>query len=232
MASLASIIALQVAMALVVGIYYFWPPGSAVLSRYALWQASGGALGTGLVYSLAGGGLSEISLVCFQQKGRWTKANLESVAFKLVVFFISGCLVYEFYHYQTIWWGTGTSLSVIVPKVLVDQFGYTLLFAAPYYAILTRWHALRYSTTRLWSELRRDFFTERLLPVLVTNWMFWIPAVSFVYAMPSVLQPPLAAFATAIWGLLVTALGSQEAAHTAEPFPVPASPSLLTNPAK
>ncbi|HEX4140912.1 MAG TPA: hypothetical protein VHY09_11230, partial [Candidatus Methylacidiphilales bacterium] len=142
-----------------------------------------------------------------------------------VIFFISGCIVYEFYHYQGVWWGTGASLRVIAPKVIVDQFGYTVLFAAPYYAVLTRWQALRYSGAKLWRELRGEFFTTRVLPVLVTNWMFWIPAVSFVYAMPSVLQPPLAAFATAIWGLLVSAIGSQEAAHPEKCQPVATGPS-------
>ncbi|MEI9998369.1 MAG: hypothetical protein WDO13_03985 [Verrucomicrobiota bacterium] len=27
-----------------------------------------------------------------------------------------------------------------------------------------------------------------MLPVLVMNWMFWIPAITLVYAMPTVLQ--------------------------------------------
>ncbi len=212
-------------MAAIVATYFLWPAGSAVLSAYAHWQASGGALGTGFVYGVAGGVLSELSYVYFQLGGRWTRENVENVGFKFVIFLISGSIVYEFYHYQAIWWGTGASLRVIVPKVIVDQFGYTVLFAAPYYAVLTRWQALRYSGTKLWRELRGDFFTNRVLPVLVTNWMFWIPAVSFVYAMPSVLQPPLAAFATAIWGLLVSAIGSQEPAHPGKCEPVAAGPS-------
>ena len=225
MANLASIIALQIALGAIVAIYYLWPPGSAVLSRYAAWQASGGALGTGFVYALAGGLLSELSFVYFQQRGRWKPANVENACFKLVIFFISGCLVYEFYRMQAIWWGTGATFSIILHKVIADQFGYTLVWAAPYYALLTRWQALRYSGGRLWKELKGDFFAERLLPVLVTNWMFWIPAVSLVYAMPSVLQPPIAAFATAIWGLLVSAIGSQEPAHPSHLTPVAAGPA-------
>ena len=225
MANLASIFALQIAMGAIVGIYYLWPAGSAVLSRYALWQASGGVLGTGLVYAIAGGVLSELSFVCFQQRGRWKPANFENIGFKFILFFISGCMVYEFYRMQAIWWGTGATFSIIAHKVVVDQFGYTLFFAAPYYALLTRWQAVRYTGGRLWKELKGDFLAERLLPMLVTNWMFWIPAVSFVYAMPSVLQPPIAAFATAIWGLLVSAIGSQEPAHPAHPEPVAAGPA-------
>jgi hypothetical protein len=225
-------LALEGAMAVVVGIYYLWPAGSDVLSRYARWQASGGVLGTGLVYAVAGGVISELSLVYFQQGGRWTWANVDSLAFKFAIFFVSGCIVYHFYRLQAVWWGAGATLSVIVPKVIVDQFGYTVIWSTPYYALLTRWHALHYSGTALWRELDRHFLNDRLLPILATNWMFWIPAVSFVYAMPSVLQPALAAFATAIWGLLVATVGSQNpSSSVAHDSVAAASPQMLADPA-
>jgi hypothetical protein len=229
--NLHAMLALEAAMAAVVAIYYLWPAGSAVLSRYAEWQASGGALGTGFVYAMAGGVLSEVSLVYFQQKGRWTRTNLENLTFKFAIFFVSGCIVYEFYRMQAVWWGEGTNLSTIFTKVVVDQFGYTVIWATPYYALLTRWHALRFSGRALWRELDRHFLTERMLPILATNWMFWIPAVSFVYAMPSVLQPPLAAFATAIWGLLVATVGSQNpTSSVAHDSVAAASPQMLADP--
>jgi hypothetical protein len=209
-ANLPSILALQAAMAAIVAAYYLWPQGSAALSTYAQWQAQGGPLGNGLALGIAGGVLSQLSYVYFQKKGRWQRANVESVAFNFIIFFISGCIVFEFYRMQAVWWGQGTSLSVIVPKVLVDQFVYTVVFSAPYYALLTRWHALGYSGARLGRELKGDFLTERFLPMLVMNWMFWIPAISFVYAMPTVLEAPLAVFASAIWALLISAIGSQE----------------------
>jgi hypothetical protein len=212
---LGAILALEAAMATVVAVYYLWPAGSALLASYGKWQHANGGLGNGICLAIAAGGLSELSLVCFQQKGRWTWANAESLGFKMIIFFIAGVIVYYFYRQQAVWWGTGTSFSVILSKVLVDQFGYSVIFSAPYYAILTRWYALRYSGAQLWKELKGDFLTDRVLPVLVTNWIYWIPTVSFVYAMPTNLQPPLAAFATAIWGLLVAALGNEESAKAA-----------------
>jgi hypothetical protein len=215
-ANLRAIVALEGAMAAVVAIYYLWPAGHELMSRYGQWQSANGGLGNGISLALAGGLLSEVSFVYFQNRGRWQWANLESLLFKLVIFFISGVIVYYFYRQQAVWWGNGTGFSTIVPKVIVDQFGYTVIFSAPYFSLLTRWHALRYSGARLWQELRGNFLTDRFLPLIVTNWVFWIPAVSFVYAMPLILQPPLAALATAIWGLLVAALGSQEPGSPAE----------------
>jgi hypothetical protein len=221
--NLPSILALQVAMAAIVATYYLWPA--------AEWQGRGGFLANGLALAIAGGVLSQLCLVYVQQRGRWTRTNVENLIFNFVAFFISGCIIYEFYRMQAVWWGNGARLSIIVPKVLVDQFGYTVFFGAPYYALLTRWHALHYSGARLWRELNRDFVTELLLPILVANWMFWIPAVSFVYAMPQVLQAPLGVFATAIWGLLITTVSSRRTA----PAPIPvtiANPPLVATPAK
>jgi hypothetical protein len=221
--NLASILAIQAAIGAVVAMYYLWPAGGAVLSAYARWQISGGPFSNGLACSVAGM-LSEVTFVYFQQRGRWTQANLENLFFKFILFYISGFIVYEFYRYQAIWWGDRPTLSVIATKVIVDQFGYTVIFSAPYFALLTRWQALRYSGTALWREVRDSFLTERLLPVLVTNWMFWIPAISFIYSMPFMLQPALAVFASAIWGVLVSAIGRQEPANSATCNAVAAGP--------
>ncbi len=231
--NLPAIVALQAAMGVVVAIYYLWPAGAAVLSRYAAWQHSGGVLGNGLAAALAGGVLSELSLVYFQNKGRWTSTNVENLFFKAAIFFAAGCMVYEFYLLQAYLWGQGARLSIVVPKVLLDQLGYTVFWATPYYALLTRWHALRYSGAKLWLELDRHFILERMLPILVTNWIFWIPAITLVYSMPTVLQAPLYIFATAIWGLLVAAVGSQDKTSSAARDSIAAaSPPLLADPAK
>ncbi|MEI9998368.1 MAG: hypothetical protein WDO13_03980 [Verrucomicrobiota bacterium] len=92
------------------------PPAAVVLARYARWQSAGGALGNGVAAALAGGLLSEVSLVYFQGKGRWTAARLESLAFKGAVFFVAGCIVFEFYRLQAWLWGQGVSLSVLVRR--------------------------------------------------------------------------------------------------------------------
>ena len=54
-----------------------------------------------------------------------------------------------------------------------------------------------------------NFVIDRMLPIVVTNWMFWIPAVTLVYSLPLPLQMPLNIFATAIWGVLVAAVAKQ-----------------------
>jgi hypothetical protein len=225
-------LALESCMAVVVAIYYGWPAGAAILSRYATWQHEGGVLVAALATAFAGGVLSQVSLVYFQKRGRWTRSDVSNMAFRWVLFFISGAIVYEFYGWQAIWWGEGASLSVLVPKVLLDQFGYTVFWATPFFAILLRWQTLDFSGRRLWRELDGDFVTERMLPILVTNWMFWIPGVSLIYSMPSILQTPLFIFATAIWGLLLPAVTRQERTRAAAHEPLGNAPNVLMGPAE
>ena len=223
---------LQAAMALMVIIYYFWPTGAAFLARYAQWQEAGGILVALLATGVAGGVISEFSLVYFQDRGRWSLDHLENLAFKFGLFAVNGAVVYEFYLLQAYWFGNGNAWSVLIPKVLVDQFGFSIIWSLPYMSLLTRWHTLRYSFRRLGAELNREFATERMLPVLVTNWMFWIPGVFLIYSMPLNLQTPLFIFATAIWGILLPAVSRQEKgeAPPAAQAPVMVHPTALGQP--
>ena len=222
---------LLVAMSALVVIYYFWPAGAAALSRYAEWQHAGGIIRTGLVAGFAGGILSELSVIYVRDGGRWTKTNLENMAFRFAVFFFGGVIVGEFYQWQAVWFGDGVSWRVLLPKVLVDQFIFSVFWSTCYQTTVFRWQALRYSGSRLWSELDGNFVIERMLPVLVTNWMFWIPGVTLVYSMPLILQMPLNIFATAIWSLLLAGLAKPTLMPDTAmvPGPIITSPNPLPN---
>jgi hypothetical protein len=207
---------LLAAMSALVAIYYCWPPGASVLSQYAAWQHAGGILRAGLVAGFAGGILSELSVVYICDGGRWNRTHVENMIFRFVVFSIGGMIVYEFYEWQAFWFGDGLAWRVILPKILVDQFIFSVFWSTSYQTLTFRWQALRYSGSRLWNELDENFVFERMLPVLVTNWMFWIPGVTLVYSMPLILQMPLNIFATAIWSLLLAGLAKTASAPVAE----------------
>ena len=207
--NIPAIVALQLAMGLLVAFYYCSSIGMELLSRFGVWQHSGGVIGAALASAFAGGLLSEASVVYVQQRGRWSRANVENMAFKVCLFLMSGAIVYEFYLLQAYWFGDSPSWRSVVPKVLVDQFGFTVIWSTPTQTILTRWHVLRYSTSQLFQELRGNFVMDRMLPVLVMNWMLWIPGVIFIYSMPQNLQMPLCIFGNAIWGLLLSAVSRQ-----------------------
>jgi hypothetical protein len=232
--NLPAMLALLAAMSVMVGIYYFWPAGAAVLSQYAAWQHAGGILRTGLVAGFAGGILSELSVIYICDRGRWNSAHVENMVFRFVVFFFGGLVVAKFYEWQAYWFGDGLSWRVLAPKILVDQFIFSVFWSTTYQTLVFRWQALRYSGSRLWSELDGRFVVERMLPVLVTNWMFWIPGVTLVYSMPLILEMPLNIFATAIWSLLLAGLAKSTRAPEASIGPglVLARPNPLAEPAE
>lgn len=211
---------LLAAMSIVVAIYYTWPTGASYLSWYGQWQSAGGIIRAGLIAGAAGSLLSEASLVYVRDKGRWTSAHVENIVFRFVVFFFGGLAVYELYVWQAIWFGNGHTWDVLLPKVLVDQFIFSAFWSTPYQSITFRWQSLRYSGAKLWSELDWHFVMERMLPVLVTNWMFWIPGVTLVYAMPLNLQMPMNIFAMAIWSILLAGLAKPHGDEVIEPEPL------------
>jgi hypothetical protein len=225
---------LLAAMSVVVATYYCWPTGAAVLSWYAAWQHAGGIFRTGLAAGFAGGILSELCVVYIRDGGRWNATNLENMVFRFVVFFIGGMVICKFYEYQAVWFGDGSSWRVLLPKVLVDQLIFSVFWSTTYQTLVFRWQTLRYSGSRLWNELDGNFVIERMLPVLVTNWMFWIPGVTLVYSMPLILQMPLNIFATAIWSLLLAGLSKPTRAPVAEMGPglVLTTPNPVADPAE
>ena len=229
--NLSAILALLAAMGMVVVIYYFWPAGSAFLSRYATWQHAGGIFCAGLMAGFAGGILSELCVVYIMDKGHWNRRHVENMIFRFVVFSFSGLVVYEFYEWQAIWFGDGVSWRILLPKILVDQFIFSVFYSTTYQTLTFRWQALRYSGERLWSELNWNFVVERMLPVLVTNWMFWIPGVTLIYSMPLILQMPINIFALAMWSILLAGLSKHsdvpEAVLSLSPAPVQAADDVV-----
>ncbi len=215
----AAMAVLLAAMVILVVTYYCWPAGAAFLSWYGAWQQAGGILRIGLAAGFAGGILSELCLIYIRDRGRWTLTHLDNMAFRFFVFSFGGMIVAEFYVWQAIWFGNGVSWRILLPKVLVDQFIFSVFWSTPYQSMTFRWQTLRYSFPKLWSELDRDFVLDRMLPVVVTNWMFWLPGVTLVYSMPLILQMPLNIFATAMWSLLLAGLSKHSHEKVSEMGP-------------
>ncbi|MCE0496410.1 MAG: hypothetical protein LV481_00490 [Methylacidiphilales bacterium] len=225
-----AMLGLEVALGIVVAIYYFWPAGASVVAGYGTWLHSGGILATALATALAGGVLSELSLVYAQNSGRWARVHIERMIFNSVMFFISGAVVFEFYHLQAQIFGDSPAWRIILRKLLVDQFIFTVFWSTPYQALMTHWQNLRYSGSKLWHELGWAFVLERMIPILLTNWIFWIPCVTLLYSMPLMLQPSLFIFATACWGLLMPAVARQEREGLVASVPILSGSEVLPEP--
>jgi len=122
-----------------------------------------------------------------------------------VLFFAErGVEVDAFYRLQVVLFGDGNDVETIVKKVLVDQFVYSMLFAAPINMLCFLWKDLDFSFSKLKEALDWSFVTFRWPCGVVSAWIVWIPAVSCIYVLPSSLQIPLFNLVLCFFVLLLT----------------------------
>jgi hypothetical protein len=154
------------------------------------------------------GGLTEIFTVYLHKNGRWTSEDLANMSFNFAVFGLLGVMNSVFYQMQAQWFGSGRSPGVLAAKTLVDQFLYTPFLSNPMQTLAFLWKSEQFSFRRTVEKMRRfrQFYVLTVLPVLVSNWLFWIPMVVLIYCFPTSLQLPLGILACAIWSMLLTAL--------------------------
>lgn len=213
-ANLAPALAVQGAMLAVALAYYFHPPTNVWLNQLAELKVKWGYGYSASAAAVAGGLIPEIMRIVFFQKGRVTRSNFSNLLFTVPFWSLTGMAVDLFYRSQAVWFGDEATVGVVITKVLVDQFVYNPLFAAPSGAWCYDWKHSGYSFRNL-----RRFFTLRyyrnvIVPILFATWGVWIPLVAIIYSLPSVLQIPLFALALAMWVMLFTWISEHRAVTT------------------
>lgn len=120
-----------------------------------------------------------------------------------------GMQVDLFYRFQHLLFGPSERLSVIIAKVLVDAFLYCPLLAIPEAVCIFLWRDHRFTRRGFlgWTPIR--FYALKIFPVLMTNWMVWIPVVCVIYSLPPALGIPLFIIAQAFWVMVFTTLSSR-----------------------
>lgn len=197
--------------ALMIGLvvaYFYLPAAKPVFGVLTDWNVHGGLLFSFLAMGITVGGLTEISGVYLHNKGRWEREDLGNMAFNFLVFGLLGVMNSIFYQLQAHWFGTGRSLGVLATKTFVDQFLYTPFLSNPVQTLAFLWKSEQFSFRQTFEKLQRfqQFYVLTVLPVLVSNWCFWIPMVVVIYCFPTSLQLPLGILAVAIWSMLLATL--------------------------
>src|SRR5947209_8975800 len=153
---------------------------------------------------LAGAVLPEIFLVLFFQHGRLHAANLRNLAFTIPVWGFDGSLVDLLYRAEAQWLGDVASLPVVLGKIGIDQFGYNVLFAAPFGVLTYEWKNSGLSTQPVRDLFIWPHYRDKIFPTLLATWAVWIPLMAIIYSLPLVLQFPLFGLALSFWVLLLT----------------------------
>lgn len=199
-----------VMLALVLG-YYFYPPTTLWLNQLAALKQSWGYGYSALSAAIAGGVVPEIMRVLWFQKGRMVRANGVNLLFTIPFWGCVGLMVDGFYRMQAEWFGSEVTFRVVATKVIVDQFIYNPLIAGPIGAWFYDWKLSGSSLSNIRRFFTLMYYREVILPILFATWCVWIPLVTILYSLPSLLQIPLFGLALAMWVILYTWISEQRA---------------------
>ncbi len=192
--------------------YYFYPPTRDALNRLADLKQRWGYGYSAIAAIVAGAFVPEVMRIMVFQKGRVRRANFHNLIFTVPFWCGMGLVVDLLYRCQAVWFGSEVTFPIVVRKVLVDQFLYNPIFAAPVTAILYDWKNRGYPARILGGFLTINYYRDTVLPTLFATWGVWIPIVSILYSLPQLLQVPLFALALSLWVILYTWMSEQRAA--------------------
>lgn len=189
--------------------YYFYPPTHAWLDGLAALKARWG-YGYSAINSVAAGAvIPELLRIFFFQQGKFLRSNFSNLLFTAPFWCMMGLVVDYFYRCQDGWFGSEATVFVVAKKVLVDQFLYNPLFACPVTTWLYDWklRGFRLQGARVFFTGR--YYQDYVIPTLFATWGVWIPVMSILYSLPSMLQIPLSGLALSLWVMLYTWMSEQ-----------------------
>ncbi len=191
--------------------YYFYPPTRNGLDALAAIKARWSYGYTAIASIIAGAIIPELLRIFVFQKGKIRLLNFENLVFSVPFWCFMGVTVDFFYRCQAGWFGAQVSFAVVVKKVLVDQFLYNPLFAAPVTSWLYDWKNRSFRFQGVSAFFTTDYYRDVVVPTLFATWGVWIPIVTILYSLPSLLQIPLFGLALSLWVMLYTWMSEQRA---------------------
>ena len=185
------------------------PSAHAVFQSVGMWKGRYGLAFSATTTALFGGVVPFLLLLV---TGRIRRHRLATeLAFYVLFWAYKGVEVDLFYRLQSHWFGEHASPGTIVRKVLVDQFVYNPIWAAPTSALAFRWKESSFSWRAMKSRLGFDFMTFSVPVTLMSTWAVWIPAVAIIYCLPAPLQIPLFNLVLCFWVLVLSFISKRPA---------------------
>ena len=115
-----------------------------------------------------------------------------------------------FYRLQYALFGPSDTSLVIIKKVLVDAFVYCPLLAIPQAVCIFLWRDHGFTLHGFRGHHPMAFYALRVFPVLMANWMVWIPLVTIIYSLPAALGVPFFIVAQSFWVMVFTTLSERK----------------------
>ena len=162
-------------------------------------------LGFAVMVTMVFGGAIPLSIEALQAKSRAkSQRTVAQVVFTLALWGANGAITALFYQGQDWLFGSELNVLTVLKKVLVDQFVWVPIYVIPVFTLLFLWRDKHFSLGEVKSALAQKSFLSRGLPLMISNWAVWIPAVSIIYAFPLSLQMVLMNLILVFWSLILT----------------------------
>ncbi|MDQ8195996.1 Mpv17/PMP22 family protein [Coraliomargarita sp. SDUM461004] len=167
-----------------------------------------------LAAGLSVGLISECYAYFSSSTRRWTMQNTLNFGFLFLTFGIMSAAKEPIFVLLANLYGAGNDTTVLVKKMLFDQFVWTVFLACPYQTLLFSWknHGFSLQKMKLECPTFSEFFAVKMLPVLLSNWAFWIPMSVIIYSFPTNLQLPVSIIAISLWVCILNLLTKSEKA--------------------
>lgn len=186
---------------LMVWSYYYWPAAREPLQLFVAWKLHYGFVFAAISTAIFGGLLPLLFSTLFtrDQHQLFSRDTLWLTMFWAV----KGLEIEWWYSLQAKVFGDQTNFTTIAIKTLFDQFLYMPCWGAVNMALFYHWRLSNYNWQSFKETLGKHWYRDRILPLLVSNWGIWIPAVAMVYSLPTALQLPMQNIVLCFWAILL-----------------------------
>src|SRR3954454_21981392 len=193
---------IQTSAALLAIAYRVSVPFREACALAAAWKSTGGLPVAAATSALAGGLLPELAKLVADRGRSALRGRGSEVLSNIAFFGLDGIVIDLLYRGEARFFGSAGQLGTVVEKVAFDQFVFSPLWSI-FIVVLFLWRQRGYSWAATRPALGRGFYQSRVLPLIVPNWLFWIPMVSIIYALPVALQFLLFVPALGAWSLIM-----------------------------
>ncbi len=193
---------IQAAAALLAAAYWMSATFRAGCAVAAAWKSSGGLPFAAATGALAGGVLPELARLAADRGRKPLAGRAGEILFNTAFFAFNGVVIDLLYGGEALLFGGDAHAFTVVEKVAFDQFVFNPVWGV-LIVLLFLWRQRRFSLAATLPVLRRGFYRARVVPLLIPSWLFWIPMVSIIYALPVPLQFLLFVPALAAWSLIM-----------------------------
>ena len=197
--------------------WYFAPSAQAVFRPIARFHESCGLFATFVNRIVLCGLLPGAFLVAVKSlRPRRLWATIFANCIWVVVW---GMIADGFFALQARVFGHGADFATLAAKVAVDKCIWSGCLTVPANSVFFFWEGRDFSLARVRAEWPRSYWRDMYLPVLLSDWMLWIPVQFMVYQFPLELQNQLVGLAGALWTLLGLAVGVRINRTSKDPSP-------------